>query len=209
MPQCVVLFSKAVGKFKLMKIYLAGKVPKGDETGRVGDWRTQYVQSAPWINFLTPINQSLDYSDAESVFGHDCHLIKISDAVIVDASTKLGVGTSQEILVAKYFKKFVICVVPLGSHHRKLMMNNDGVTPIEDWIHPFIKCTADEIVSSIGECIDFFRKFSTPKALSARAKGIDIIDQAVNYHLSVDDEICGPGDKEAQSRIQFLTEARG
>lgn len=167
-----------------MKIYLAGKVPKGDQVERLRDWRETYVRCAPWIDFLSPVNEALDYSDAESVFGHDCHLIQKSDAVIVDASTKLGVGTSQEILVAKYFTKFVICVLPHGSHHRRPMLNTDGETPIEDWIHPFIKSTADEIFSSIDECISFLRSVTSPSTLANKAKGIEVIDRAICHHLS-------------------------
>ncbi|WP_127500687.1 hypothetical protein [Actinoplanes solisilvae] len=137
-------------------VYLAGKVLKGNEIGRVNDWRKQYVESLSPIKelrFLSPDDPSLDEGDPEMIFGHDCHLVTRCDIVIVNATTKLGVGTAQEMLLAKYFEKYVLTVLPPDSHHRRSNLEMHGKT-VADWIHPFVFSTSDAIFASLEELVD-------------------------------------------------------
>ena len=83
----------------------------------------------------------------------DCNFIKNCDLVIVNAEEKLGVGTSQEMVIAKYFKKPVITIIPKGSHHRKKDVDFHGKI-ISDWIHPFIHSFSDLIFEDIQEFKD-------------------------------------------------------
>ena len=161
-----------------MKIYLAGKVPKWDHD-IMEDWRTRYrdaLGSKEGITYLDP-NVPVDEANPLSVFGMDCGFIQSSDLIIVNAEEKLWLGTSQELIIAKYFSKPVIAVLPKDSAHRKSNLTFHGKL-VEDWIHPFLFATSDIIVES-PEDIDI----DTLKDL--KIKDITIIDQAIQHFASV------------------------
>jgi hypothetical protein len=133
-----------------LKIYLAGKVPKGAEIGRTKDWRQEYIEQLPngFLEFLSPENPQLDESKPLLVFGHDCYLVKKCDILVVDASSKLGVGTAQEMVIAKYFGKYVYTVLPRDSHHRRSnLYMHDFI--VDDWIHPFVFAFSDRIFDDV------------------------------------------------------------
>jgi nucleoside 2-deoxyribosyltransferase len=163
-----------------MKIYLAGKVAKGDEIGRIKDWRSEYVSKLSHfreVEFISPEDPSLDESKPLQVFGHDCYQIKEADVVIIDASSKLGVGTAQEMVIAKYFGKYVFSILPKNTHHRRSNLQMYDVL-VEDWIHPFIFAMSDGVYETIDELISQVGaddKLSPPFP----AKQISIIDEAI------------------------------
>jgi hypothetical protein len=66
--------------------------------------------------------------------GHDLAQVKKADVCIGDAQKKIGAGKAQEIVIAKYFKKPVVVVIPKDAHHRKSNVAFHGVV-VEDWIH--------------------------------------------------------------------------
>lgn len=174
---------------KTKKIYLAGKVPKGSDEKDVLDWRCQYYETLENIDFLTPINDGLDYSKPEIVFGHDCFLIEESDAIIVDASRKLGAGTAQEMVIAKYYNRYVFTVLPKDTHHRRPMLNFDGESIVDDWIHPFVYASSDRIFISHDECIDYVKGAEFLRSLQYSPKGISYIDDArASYLKSAENE---------------------
>ncbi len=160
-----------------MKIYLAGKVPKWDHDAQE-DWRIRYresIRSTENITFLDP-NIPVDESDPLCVFGMDCSLIRSADIIVVNAEEKLGLGTSQELLIAKYFSKPVIVIVPKDSAHRKPNLTFHGKL-VEDWIHPFIFATSDIVVESASEIdIDALKNL--------KIKDISIIDTAIQHFTS-------------------------
>jgi len=143
---------------KKTKIYLAGKVPKGAEIGTTKDWRQQYIEKlsrAGLFDFLSPENPSLDESQPLLVFGHDCFLVKECDILVVDASAKLGVGSAQEMVIAKYFGKYVYTVLPKDTHHRRSNLQMYDFV-VEDWIHPFVFAFSDCIFESVDELAAYF-----------------------------------------------------
>lgn len=159
-----------------MKIYLAGKVPKGDND-LIEDWRSRYrrvIRSPEWVIYLDP-NVPVDESDPMAVFGMDCSLIQLADIVVANVEEKLWLGTSQELLVAKYFSKPVVSVVPKDSAHRKSNLTFHGKL-VEDWIHPFLFATSDVIVESADQIdLEFMRW--------VKVKSIGIIDEAIwHFH---------------------------
>ncbi|MEK7173190.1 MAG: hypothetical protein AAB723_04200 [Patescibacteria group bacterium] len=162
-----------------MKIYLASIVPKGDEeTKKLDDWRSRYKQSLCKFfdaDFIDPYHRDLDESDFLAVVGQDCKHIKESSLIIVNAEEKLGVGTAQELVIAKYFKKPVISVLPKDTHHRRSNVFFHGKV-VEDWIHPFIFTFSDFIVESVDE----IEKIKA-KIFSTNVKDISVIDEAVRY----------------------------
>lgn len=166
-----------------MKIYLAGKVPKGDEIGSIEDWRmnsASALSQIPGVEFLSPDDPTLDESQPFIVFGHDCYLIKECDAVVVNASAKLGVGTAQEMVIAKYFRKPVVSVLPKDTHHRRLNLPmHAGVVP--DWIHPFIFSTSDIVVEDFREATAWLMHYiHAPQ--DQYIKGIEIIEDAIKAY---------------------------
>lgn len=161
-----------------MKVYLAGKVPKGDsEEESFFDWRKAYAKALKEMEseFIDPFSHHNDESDYLAVFGADCRHIRGSDLVIVNAEEKLGVGTSQEMLIAKYFRKPVVTVLPKESYHRRKNIVFFS-RMIEDWVHPFIYCVSDFIVESVAEIPDLKKEIITCKP-----KDLSVIDEAIRY----------------------------
>lgn len=125
-----------------MRVYLAGSVPKGDEEEAVStSWRKVYeeelVKTVGGVELFDPSIFNKLEGDAFAVAGADSWNIQKSDVVVVNAEEKLGAGTAMEFVIAKYFKKPVITVLPKNSHHRRSNMRFEGKL-VEDWIHPFI-----------------------------------------------------------------------
>lgn len=163
------------------RIYLAGKVPKGAEIGTTRDWRTRYIQEISEFGefeFLSPEDPTLDERYPQQIFGHDCYLVRECDILIINADSKLGAGTAQEMVIAKYFQKYVVTVLPRDSHHRRSNLDMHGII-VEDWIHPFVHETSDAVVADMDElgrwlqndCAALFQ--SPPKSLKIVDDGID------------------------------------
>jgi hypothetical protein len=163
-----------------MKIYLAGKVPKGDEEQKTfNNWREHYSQTLrkhfPDAEIIDPYSKHTDEADYIRVVGSDSRHIKECSFVIVNAEDRLGVGTSQEMVIAKYFKKPVVTVLPQNTTHRRSNIKYFGKM-IEDWIHPFIHTFSDFIIKDISEIFRIKDRIFTDKI-----KDITIIDKAVDY----------------------------
>lgn len=174
-----------------MKVYLAGKIPKGKELDNYVDWREEYrkilSKSFPDMEYLDPDMDCANYcgmteADPFFWFGRDSCMIKESDFIIVQADRKLGAGTAQEMLIAKYFLKPVIVILPKNSHHRRnnIMMRSGFV---EEWIHPFVGSTADIIVETLEESIDWISQLQKEKL--ENIKTIGVIDDAIKYYLDI------------------------
>ncbi len=164
-----------------MKVYLAGSVKKGDKDNRpILGWREKYkekLNKVKGLKFLDPSSMSEHAGDPFFIFGGDCSMIKNSDLILVCAENKLGIGTSQEILVAKYFKKPTISVVPKQSHHKRYNISFDGKL-IKEWIHPFIFSTSDLIVEKVEDAIPWIQEYmQNPN--SKKIRGISIIDEGI------------------------------
>ncbi|MFA6354109.1 MAG: hypothetical protein WCX12_00245 [Candidatus Paceibacterota bacterium] len=160
-----------------VKITLLGSLPKGDEARKqFKDWKIEYEEkiraTIPNSNFLHGDLVS-DTIGPELVVGHDLWLIKNSDIIVVNASSKIGAGTAQEILYAKYCKKPVVSVLPKNTHHRRSNVVFQG-TAIEDWIHPFIFVSSDYIAETLEDAANWIALFiKTPTPV----KGITIFEE--------------------------------
>ena len=162
-----------------MKIYLAGRVPKGDEEQKIfSDWRARYRNVFERVfdaEYIDPYDRDLDESDFLLVVGKDCVDMIESSLIIVNAEEKLGAGTAQELVIAKYLKKPVITVLPKDIPHRRTNIMFNG-QPIDDWIHPFIFTFSDFVIEDI-EKIEEIKE----KIFDTRPKDISIIDVAVKH----------------------------
>lgn len=167
-----------------MKIYLAGKVAKQDDEF-CEDWRSIYKNhilnsgfNKEEISFVEPMDKDLDEANFEMVYGHDCSLIKNCDLVIVNAEEKTGIGTSQEILIAKYYKKYVVTVIPENTEYCRKNITLMGKF-IEKWIHPFAYTSSDLIIENIK---DLDMNLVYKKIKENDIKDISIIDKACKLY---------------------------
>ena len=162
-----------------MQVYLAGHVPKGvEETRSYKNWRVSYgeiIQKYFETEILNPMVRNLDESDFLSIVGLDCYRIRSSAFIVVNAEEQVGPGTAQELIIAKYFTKPVITVLPRESKHRKSNLVVNGQT-VEDWMHPFIFTFSDYILEDIGE----FEKIKD-QILIRPPKNINVIQDAINH----------------------------
>lgn len=170
-----------------MKIYLAGSVPKGDkEAKNYIDWRKVYIaEIKKSIKNSETFDPNIFYKlegDSKGVAGADCWNIKESDLVLANAEEKLGAGSAMELVVAKYFSKPVITVLPKDSHHRRSNLEFEG-RMVEDWTHPFIETFSDFIIEDISEIGVVIKKIKDIKI-----KNINVIDESVEYAKSILEE---------------------
>ena len=160
-----------------MRIYLAGRVPKGDtEAKSFTNWRVEYERALKNIlkdvEVIDPYSADVDESDFLLVVGSDSSHLKSADLIIVNSQEKMGAGTAMELVIAKYLKKVVVTILPKDSHHRRSNVTFHGKL-IEDWIHPFIYAFSDHVLEHIDE-------MATLK-LTKNPKDITIIDEAIEY----------------------------
>ena len=160
-----------------MKIYLAGSIPKSDEEAATQlNWREHYIEILKPLfgaEFIIPKVGEVDEADHLLVLGKDSRSIKISDLIIVNAEDRLGAGTAMELVIAKYFSKPVVTVLPKDTYHRRSNMVFNGES-MEDWMHPFVAAFSDFVVEKIEDIVPLKNQI-----LSVTPKSISVIDQAV------------------------------
>lgn len=175
-----------------MIIYLAGSVPKGDkEQEAFHDWRKRYrevLNTYFLAEYIDPYDRNLDEADSLLVVGKDCTDIINSALVIVNAEDKLGAGTAQEMVIAKYLKKPIVTVLPKNSPHRRSNILFRGQM-IEEWFHPFVFSFSDFVIEHIGEIQAVKDILLDP---SFAAKDISLIDEAIRYFGSKSNLVQSP-----------------
>jgi len=136
------------------KIYLAGRIPIGNEVGVDPLWRERYRQMLekfiPRVVIFDPAYRNIDEEDAIAIFGHDLFLIKESDLMLVNAEIPIGLGTAQEMVIAKYFQKPVVSVSPRGSYYSPFKEKING-QKVSNWRHPFLYVFSDWILEDVKE----------------------------------------------------------
>ena len=170
------------------KIGLLGSIPKGDDVRKKWtDWKKDYKRSLSELD-------NIEFQDGDTwkdetqpflLFGHDAHMVKTSDILIVNAEKKIGkgigVGTAQEIIIAKYFSRPVITILPKNTHHRRSNIIFDS-TLLDDWISPFLLSTSDLVVEKIQDSLPWIKEYmKNPK--DKKIKGIAVIDTAIAKYL--------------------------
>jgi predicted house-cleaning noncanonical NTP pyrophosphatase (MazG superfamily) len=159
---------------KELKIYVAGKVRKESVFG-THHWREEFVAeleelSGIRLENLDPTKNSIDQGSPEAVFGADAHMISQTDVVVVYLTDDISVGGSQEILIAKYYKKSVIGLAPRGGKFNGATREYFGKV-IKDYKDPFVFTTCDVVCATVEEV----------------AKTLQNIDQIVPKDLSMID----------------------
>ncbi|HUB93551.1 MAG TPA: hypothetical protein VMB52_03540 [Verrucomicrobiae bacterium] len=165
-----------------MKIVLLGSIPKGDDIReKWTDWKDEYIEKIakhiPDVEFIHGDSVS-DNAGAEMVVGHDLAQVKKADICVVDARSKIGAGTAQEIVIAKQFEKPVVIVIPKDTHHRKSGVTFHGVQ-MEEWIHPFLKVSADYVADSVDDAALWITAFAKSPQ-SYQIKDLSVFDRAID-----------------------------
>ncbi|MBI2009330.1 hypothetical protein HYS84_02870 [Candidatus Saccharibacteria bacterium] len=162
---------------KPIKVYVVGKMSKHSNFDS-HQWRDNFLQEIgelTGLKFISfdPTRASKDYKNLEMVFGSDVHMISQVDVLIVYFSDDISVGGSQEILIAKYLKKPVIGLAPLGGKFNGGTKEIAGQT-LTDYKHPFVYSTCDIVCGDIEEVAKALKNLNKIKP-----KTIKIIDEAM------------------------------
>jgi hypothetical protein len=162
---------------KSLQVYVAGKVSKDSVFG-THHWRDGFCEkltelSGIQLHNLDPTKIEGSNSDPETIFKACCRLIQQSDVAVVYLSDDISVGGSQEILIAKYFKKPVIGLAPKGGKFNGSTKEYFGQV-ITDFKDPFVFSTCDVVCGTVEEVAAALKTLGaiTPKSL-------DIIQVAV------------------------------
>lgn len=170
---------------KPLKVYIAGKVSK-NSVFKTHAWRDEFCNalakaSGREIINLDPTKERgtgvFDENDSRLVFGRDLYMISISNLVIVYLSDDISVGGSQEMLVAKYYKKPLIGLAPKEGKFNLSEYDNYG-EKVKNWVHPFVAETCDVVVATPDEVAN---KVSEVTDVNFKPKEISVIDVAVKY----------------------------
>jgi len=161
-----------------------GSIPKGDEIRKDWqDWKIEYKKKLSTI-------ANVEFADGDAwkdesrpfeLVGHDANLVKTADIIVVNAEVKLGAGTAQEMVTAKYFSRPVVSVIPKDTHHRRSNLVFDG-KKMDEWIHPFILTFSDAVVENIDECVMWVRDFVNNPG-DKKIKDISVVDEAIAAYL--------------------------
>lgn len=169
---------------KQLKVYIAGKVSKESVFGQ-HHWRDGFCEELSKKSGLKIINidptrghENFTNSQANGQFvlGRNSHMIRLSDVVIVNLTDDISVGGSQEILLAKYFKKPVIGLAPKGGKFRPHAKELFGTT-YKDWEDPIVFQTCDVVVGDVDELANVLTKLD-----ELPVKGMQLVDDALEYY---------------------------
>jgi hypothetical protein len=133
------------------------------------------------FDFLSPEDPTLNEGYPQQIFGHDCYLVRECNVMIINADGKLGVGTAQEMVIAKHFGKYVLTVLPRDSHHRRSNLDMHGII-VPDWIHPFVHQISDRIVAGLDELERLLRD-SCAELYRTPPKTLRVVDEAIGAYL--------------------------
>lgn len=169
----------------MIRLYVAGKVSSNSSFG-TEHWRDGFCHELAKLTGLDIVNLDptkfrppfdLNEANAQLIFGRDCYMIRSADAVIVYLSDDISVGGSQEMLIAKYYRKPLIGIAPQGGKFR--CDKTIGGKDYANWTHPFVAIPCDEIVNDIEEAARCLQKrFMGTEAV----KDLSILDQAISFY---------------------------
>lgn len=164
-----------------IKIYLAGRVTGGDM-----HWRERFAAEllkrstdCELVFLKTATELGLNENDPEFIFGHDMLMIREADAVIVNLTDDISVGASQEMLVAKYYRKPLLGFVYENGKFKKDLVEINA-REYKSWIHPFVAVPCDYVVSDFDQLAGALQAAIKPGAV---IKDLSVIDSAADYFL--------------------------
>lgn len=172
-----------------VSLYMCGKIYKGDQANTMKDWRAEFkiiaeklLQGNRKISgfvYLDPHTMTGELP-MEGYYARDIYMVSTCNAVVVDASQKIGPGAGQEMIIAKYFGKPVVTILPKDSYNRRKTVI-DGIEV--DYKNPFLVGTSDVVVETKEQAIEWLLDYFSGKIMIT-IKGINVVDNAVDYYLS-------------------------
>jgi len=169
-----------------ISIYLAGNIQKSHEGSSKIFWSEEDIKEfarhcAPIeITFMNPADRTDDLSDQLSVFGRDITQVSLSDAILVDARGRRGLGVGAEMMWAKVRSIPVVTLAPHGTHYRKEEVTLLGET-VENWNHPFVESLSDRMVDNLEEAAVAVKELLASPDL---VKGPESIEKAMDHYQS-------------------------
>lgn len=130
------------------------------------------------IEISNPIRITVDECESQNRFTADLRMLLESDAMILEASEKRGIGVGAELILAKSYKIPVYSIVPEDSHYRQ------QISGLRNWIHPFINELSDKVFESISSLADYLNLLNNEARLPQNP-GIDAMD-VINRIISFD-----------------------
>jgi hypothetical protein len=172
-----------VGRSSL-RVYLCGSIKKGDEDKRSEFWSSDDIREleaavAPCsLIVLNPGDRQDNLGDVRATFGRDLLQVFTSDAILVDARHKRGIGIGAEMLFAKTHGIPVITIAPRNSHYHRTNVTLMGQF-VEDWTHPFISELSDVVVESVPDAGRAAASFDG----TLTGKGPEVFENAMRHYL--------------------------
>lgn len=165
---------RSAGPRRALLVYLSGNVRKGSEDTRPADafWSEEDEQRivagvrSGDVVLLNPARSRVDRADHRANFGCDLHLVRTSDAVLVDARGERGIGVGAEMMFARYVGTPVISVCPPNTFYRRDLIRDVGGEDLHDWTHPFLAGLSDEVVADVDDaaaCLDSLIRDGYPR----------------------------------------------
>ncbi len=170
-----------------LKLYIAGKVNPHSIFG-TKDWRVNFCNTLEEKTGLqiinldptkTPKTTEWDENNPSLVFGRDCFMISNADVVIVYLTDDISVGGSQEMLIAKYFKKPLIGLAPRNGKFNKNEKEIGGRI-YKNWKCPFVLTTCDVIAETVEEVATCILQFEANPRQTI--KDISLINEQIDYY---------------------------
>ncbi|HUY47090.1 MAG TPA: hypothetical protein VMV92_15380 [Streptosporangiaceae bacterium] len=171
-------------KGSTLRVYLCGSIKKGKEDTRSDFWTAEDIHelkaavSPCELIVLNPGERQDNLSDVKATFGRDLLQVFTSDAILVDARHRRGVGVGAEMLFAKIHGIPVITVAPPNSHYHRSNVTLMGQF-VEDWTHPFISELSDHVVGNVTDAARVAASLDTPR----NGKGPEVFENAMRYYL--------------------------
>lgn len=172
---------------KKLKVYIAGKVSPDSVFG-THDWRDNFCdelskRSGFAITNLDPTKSNeafdLDEGNSKLIFGRDCFMIKKADFVIVNLTDDISVGGSQEMLIAKYYKKPLIGIAKKGGKFNKAEKEIRGKI-YKNYIQPFVDISCDEVVEDVEGAANVLKEWTAKP--DRKPKDMGILDEMCHYY---------------------------
>jgi len=166
---------------KAIKVYVAGKVSPNSVFGK-HDWRDGFCEelskkSGIKIINLDPTKGDIDQNNSKLVVGRNNFLIKSADLVIVNLTDDISVGGSQEMLIAKYYKKPLVGLAQKGGKFNKSEKEMFGKV-YKNYIDPYVNLCCDKVIESMSELANFIRNQTPVKKI----KDLSFLDEALAYY---------------------------
>lgn len=137
-------------------VYLAGSIAKAHTADEKTFWgEAEKIELTKKIAphelvFLDPSERTDNLNDSLAVLGRDFLMVMISDAVLVDAREKRGVGVGAEIDRAETQNIPVISIIPPNTNYHKFdtMVLGQKITEFK---HPFAYILSTHVAKNFSE----------------------------------------------------------